>query len=200
MSTNRTRNLPFPNMSQSMVKAPRNWPLLVCLLLLGSLFSCASIKQSALSSIGKLFVGGEDNQGNSFTRDSDPELIADSLPTVLKMTELLRDAAPEDPGLNFGAGQIAVMYAGGFLQPRMEQSESFAQKKRIQARAKAMYLRGRDSIINGLGYPKYQKQDFARKFSEDNIDESLSLPPARRYAISLLGRVGLAWGFCARPV
>ena len=198
MSANFIHRLQWPNMCQGMLKVPRNCPLLVCLLSLCSLFSCASIKRSALNSIGELFIGSEDNQGNSFTRDSDPELIAASLPTVLKMTELLRDAAPKDPGLNFGAGQIAVMYAGGFLQPQMEQSESFAQRKRIQARAKAMYLRGRDSIISGLGY-KYQKQDFTRKFGEDNIDELLSMLQKEDMPYLYWGALGWLGAFALDP-
>ena len=111
------------------------------ILLSGFVFSsCASIKRSALSSVGKMFTQTEEGTGNSFTRDSDPTLVEDALPTMLKMIELLRDAAPKSPDLNFGAGQIAVMYAGGFLQPKIERLESFAQRKKIAVTNKANVL------------------------------------------------------------
>ncbi len=164
---------------------------LLAILLIGvfAFSSCASIRRAALGSIGKMFTQDSD-KGNSFTRDSDPILIENSLPTMLKMAELLRDAAPENPDLNYGAGQIAVMYAGGFLQPRMEQQDSFAEKKRIQVRTKAMYLRGRDSIIEGLRQ-RYKNRGFSRKFAADNLDELFSMMSSQDVPFLYWG--GLAW-------
>ncbi|WGK68144.1 TRAP transporter TatT component family protein [Candidatus Haliotispira prima] len=159
------------------------------LLLVLSLGSCASIKRGALSSVGKMFTGGGVN-GNSFTRDSDPILVEDALPTILKMTELMRDAVPDSPDLNFGAGQIAVMYAGGFLQPKMEQQESFSEKKKMQVRTKAMYLRGRDSIVEGLRQ-RYKSKGFEEKFQADNLDDLLYLMEEKDVPFLYWG--GLAW-------
>ena len=163
--------------------------LFVLFLPLLALSSCASIKRSALNSVGKMFTASGGN-GNSFTRDSDPILVEDALPTMLKMIELMRDAVPDSPDLNFGAGQIAVMYAGGFLQPKIEQIGSFAEKKKLQIRTKAMYLCGRDSILAGLRQ-RYKRKGFDEKFGNENLDEFMALMNEEDIAFLYWG--GLSW-------
>ena len=154
-----------------------------------TLSSCASIKRNALNSVGKMFTASDGN-GNSFTRDADPILVEDALPTMLKMIELMRDAVPDSPDLNFGAGQIAVMYAGGFLQPKIEQMSSFTEKKKLQIRTKAMYLRGRDSILEGLRQ-RYKRKGFDEKLKNQNLDDLMALMTEND--IAFLYWCGLSW-------
>ena len=98
------------------------------------------------------------------------------------------------PVWNFGAGQIAVMYAGGFLQPKLDIVESFVVKKALQARTKAMYLRGRDSILDGLRL-RHQHQGFEEKFESDNLDDWLRLMGEKDIPYLYWGELGLVGSF-----
>lgn len=158
-----------------MTLALRNGIKLAFAIILGlSLSSCSSIKDAAIGSIGQMFTSTEGSGGNSFTRDDDPELVEDSLPTFLKLLELLRDASPKNPDLYYAVGQVSIMYSGGFLQPKAEQIKSFRERKPQLERAKKFYLRGKDNIVRGLEL-RHAKNDFAAKFNANQWDELIAL-------------------------
>lgn len=166
--------------------------LLFSVLFLGA---CASIRNSALNSVGKMFTGGQGG-GNSFTKDNDPALVEAALPTFLKTLELMRDASPESPDLHFAVGQISTMYAGGFLQPKAERQQSHSQKRRELARAKNLYLRGQKNILKGLRL-RLQNSNFEAEFSSGNLDKLIGstteaeIPFLYWYALSSLAALSL---------
>lgn len=93
-----------------------------------------------------------DEGGNVFTSDNDPELIADALPFAIKMYESLLGSLPAHARLRLRTGSMYVMYANAFLQSPAElmPEEQYLQKERLMQRAKNLYLRGRDMLLDGL--------------------------------------------------
>lgn len=111
--------------------------------------SC-SIRKMAMNSVADALTtpGG----GNVFTSDNDPELIADALPFAIKMYESLLQSVPNHEGLRLRTGSLYIMYANAFLQAPSEllPEEQYLVKERLEARAKNLYLRGRDMLLQGL--------------------------------------------------
>jgi predicted anti-sigma-YlaC factor YlaD len=121
--------------------------LLVASLLLGS---CRSIEKLAVNKISDML--SSDSGVGAFTRDDDPQLVADALPFTMKMYELLMDMNPEDPALKLAAGKVFIMYANGFIQTPagMLVDEDYLQQEKMLERARKMYLRGRNYVLDGL--------------------------------------------------
>jgi predicted anti-sigma-YlaC factor YlaD len=87
-----------------------------------------------------------------FTSDNDPELVADALPFAIKLYESLLAAAPEHEGLRLRAGSLYIMYANAFLQTPadMTPKQEIETREHLLARAKNLYLRGRDMLLVAL--------------------------------------------------
>jgi predicted anti-sigma-YlaC factor YlaD len=104
-----------------------------------------------------------------FTGDNDPELVGDALPFAIKMYESLMVANPRHQGLRLQTGSLYIMYANAFLQtPATMLPEAEYQKQEFTyMRAKNLYLRGRDIILDCLEnkYPglrtALQKRNYA---------------------------------------
>ena len=114
--------------------------------------SCRSVEKLAVKKISEMM--SSDDGAGAFTRDNDPQLIADALPFALKMYEMLLDMNPEDPALNLAAGKSFIMYANGFIQTpaSMLDDDDFEQQAVMMERARKMYLRGRNYVLDGLAY------------------------------------------------
>lgn len=134
----------------------RTSQILFVLLLLMSTWSC-SIKKMALNQVANALTSSEG--GNVFTSDNDPEFIADALPFAIKMYESLLMSMPSHSALRLQTGSLYVMYANAFLQSPAEllPDEQHLQKDQMMKRAKNLYLRGRDMLLNGLDakYPGF---------------------------------------------
>lgn len=87
-----------------------------------------------------------------FASDEDPELIADALPFGLKTYEALLAQLPEHEGLLQASAEGFVSYAHGFiLGPSERLGYDEREKKRaMRARARKMFLRGRDYALHLL--------------------------------------------------
>lgn len=116
--------------------------------------SC-SIKKMAMNSVASALTSSEG--GNVFTSDNDPELIADALPFAIKMYESLLQTLPEHEGLRLHTGSLYIMYANAFLQTPSEllEEDQYQLKDQLENRAKNLYLRGRDMLLEGLDH-KYK--------------------------------------------
>jgi predicted anti-sigma-YlaC factor YlaD len=84
--------------------------------------------------------------------DNDPELIGDALPFALKLYETLLQQDPENENLLLTTGSGYTSYANAFLQTPANQlpPSEFERKERMLARAKNLYLRGRDMMLRAL--------------------------------------------------
>ena len=120
------------------------------LLLSGMLPSC-SINQLVVRRAGNVLAGASGGT-NVFTSDNDPELIAQALPLVLKLQEALLEEDPANRNLWLATASGYVSYANAFLQTpaTMLPSSEYLQKEATLARAKNLYIRGRDMALQGL--------------------------------------------------
>jgi len=120
---------------------------------------------------------------NVFTGDNDPELVGDALPFAIKFYESLLAAIPDHEGLRLRTGSLYIMYANAFLQtpadmtPRVE----IEKKEFLLQRAKNLYLRGRDLLLDGL---EKKNPPLRRELKARRYKEALS-PFARKDATAL---------------
>ncbi len=114
------------------------------------LFSGCSINKLAMNKVADILAG--DGTGSVFTSDNDPEFVGDALPFAIKMYETLLRSVPGHPGLIVTTGSLYIMYANAFLYTpaSMMKEEMYKEQDLLMARAKNLYLRGRDIILNGI--------------------------------------------------
>ena len=122
---------------------------IIAILCINLLFSC-SIKKAAVKLIANAMTSASD--GDVFMGDDDPQLIEDALPFILKLYESLLSQIPEDPKLNLSTGSSFAMYANAFVHSpaKMLPAKDFAKQNKMIKRAKKLYLRGRNYVINGI--------------------------------------------------
>ena len=119
------------------------------LLLVPALVSCSGNKL-ALRMVSDALSSS--TSGTAITGDDDPELVGDALPFALKLYEILIEKVNDNPGLYLSAGSGFIMYANAYVQTPADMlpDQEFDKKDRMTARAKKLYLRGRDYAIQGL--------------------------------------------------
>jgi predicted anti-sigma-YlaC factor YlaD len=122
-------------------------PILVMAVLLGS----CSIQEMAMDSVADM-LGGSAAGGSAFTRDDDPKLVGDALPFAMKLYETLLDSSPDHPGLLMATGQLFVMYSNAYVQTPADMLPEWEYEKQeeMYARAKSLYLRGRNYLFRGI--------------------------------------------------
>ncbi len=109
--------------------------------------SGCSIRQTAVNAIGNALAGG----GGVYASDDDPELIRDALPFGLKTFESLLEVSPEHQGLLLAAGRGFAAYAY-LIQDEADRLDEtdLRRAQDLRARARKLYLRGRDYALRGL--------------------------------------------------
>jgi len=112
------------------------------------LLSGCSIKKLAVNKIGDSLA----NSGTTFSGDDDPDLIGDALPFSLKLMESLLAESPKHRGLLFAASSGFTQYTYIYVQQPAEriETEDFAKSQELRARARRLYLRGRNYGLRGL--------------------------------------------------
>ena len=109
-----------------------------------------SLKRLAVNSV----AGMLSSSGSStvFTGEDDPQLVADALPFAMKLYESLLAQTPENTGLLLATGSMFAMYANAFVQTPagMLPETEYPQRQAAMARAKHLYLRGRDYCLKAL--------------------------------------------------
>ncbi len=131
-------------------------------------FNACSIKKLAMNTVADALT----TPGSSrvFTGDNDPELVGDALPFAIKMYESLLAANPGHRGLQLQIGSLYIMYANAFLQTpaNMLPEEEYKKQEFLLKRAKNLYLRGRDILLDSLDrkYPGFRKNLDQRKFEQ----------------------------------
>lgn len=115
---------------------------ILCFFLVSS--SC-SINQMAVRALGDAISGTADgsSNGNVFTQDDDPQLVADALPFLIKLAETLLSQDPDNDNLRVTTGSLFVMYANAFIDsPRLFLDGSqYKQKEEMKIRAVKLYKR-----------------------------------------------------------
>lgn len=121
-----------------------------------------SIKRMAVNMVGDALAGG----GTTFSSDNDPELIRDAVPFSLKLMESLLAESPHHEGLLLATASGFTQYSYAFVQQEADElREADLQRSReLQARAKKLYLRGRDYGLRGL---EVRRKGFRETFAHD---------------------------------
>lgn len=119
---------------------------LLLAVLLAAVAGC-SVKQMAVDVIGDALAEG----GTAFVSDDDPELIREALPFALKTYEALLESSPDNRNLLLASARGFAGYA--FLVEREAdeiEATDLTRARDERARAKKLYLRGRDYALRGL--------------------------------------------------
>jgi predicted anti-sigma-YlaC factor YlaD len=139
---------------------------------LASLAAC-SPKKFAVDVLGDAMSGG----GGVFASDDDPDLIREALPFGLKTYESLLEVSPEHEGLLLASARGFTVYAF-FLQKQADKLDAtdLKQARHHRARARKLYLRGRDHALRALEirYPGFLtsiRTDRARALKETEKDD-----------------------------
>jgi|WetSurMetagenome_2_1015567.scaffolds.fasta_scaffold00476_4 predicted anti-sigma-YlaC factor YlaD len=115
----------------------------------------AFIVSGCVGKIATNLVAGalsKDSGSTVFSGDDDPELVGDALPFAIKLYESLLVSSPKNPALLLAAGKSLCMYAYAFVQTPADQMSynDLAEKEEMLARAKHLYLRGRDDVLKAI--------------------------------------------------
>jgi predicted anti-sigma-YlaC factor YlaD len=145
---------------------------LTAVLAVGSFVSCGSIERAAVRSVANMLSSPEGS--GAFTSDNDPQLVGDSLPLALKLYEIILQKDPENADLAAATGKNFVMYSGAFVQMPADMLDDMHWKEADEgrARAKKLYKRGRDYLLEAL-YLKHE--DFQGLLESGDYDAAMAL-------------------------
>lgn len=160
--------------------------IVVFVVLVGT--SACSVKRFAMKQVADALTapGGS----TVFTGDNDPELVGDALPFAIKMYETLKTSLPNHRGLQLVTGSLYVMYANAFLQTPagMLTEDEYEKQEFLYKRAKNLFLRGRDILLNALD-KKYP--GFLKRLNNKQLKEAVK--PVKKEDIDLLYWAGAGW-------
>jgi predicted anti-sigma-YlaC factor YlaD len=107
-----------------------------------------SIKMMAINTLGNALADGT----SGFAKDDDPELVRDAVPFALKTIESLIDQSPKHKGLLTAACSGFTQYSYAFIQQEADfiEAQDLDRATAMRARAKKLYLRGRDYGIRAF--------------------------------------------------
>ncbi len=116
-----------------------------------------SVRKFAVKKVGDAIA----TSGTTFAADDDPQLVREAVPFSLKLIESLLAETPRHQGLLLAASRGFTQYAYAFVQEDADEMESkdLASAAELRARAKRLYLRGRNYGLRGLEvkYPGFEK-------------------------------------------
>jgi predicted anti-sigma-YlaC factor YlaD len=153
-----------------------------------ALLPACSIKKLAMNQVANALTG--ESSSTVFSGDNDPELVGDALPFAIKLYESLMVSNPGHTGLKLRTGSLYIMYANAFLQtPALMLPESeFAAQEFNYKRAKNLYLRGRDIILDALenSHPGFKQRMQKKMYTQ-------ALQSTTEKDVSLLYWAGVGW-------
>ncbi|MCX6538909.1 MAG: TRAP transporter TatT component family protein [Acidobacteria bacterium] len=120
----------------------------LCLCALALVHTGCSIKMMAINTLGNALAEGS----SGFAKDDDPELVRDAVPFALKTIESLIDQSPKHKGLLTAACSGFTQYSYAFIQQEADfiEAQDLERATAMRARAKKLYLRGRDYGIRAF--------------------------------------------------
>ncbi len=136
---------------------------------------------------------GGGGESTVFTGDNDPQLVGDALPFALKLYESLLEMSPEHRGLQLTTGSGFIMYANAFIQgpAGMLTVEEYEKQAEMFVRAKKLYIRGRDILLNSLD-KKYS--GFRKALEEGNAEKIKTiLASMKKEDVPFLYWAGAGW-------
>lgn len=115
-----------------------------------------------------------------YLTEDDPELVRESMPSNLKMLELLINQSPEDPRLLLSAAQAFTMYGHAFIQRDAEimmSHNNLDEATRLRERSKKLFSRAKGYAFRALEstYPGFWEsystdpEETLRKIGENDV-------------------------------
>lgn len=155
----------------------------LALLAISGLSGC-SMRQVATNYVADSLAG----DANVFASDEDPDLIREAIPFGLKTYESFLAATPTHKGLLLAAARGFTVYAY-LIQDEADRldTDDLIRARLLRARAKKLYLRGRDYALRGLDV---DHPGFSVKFREDPVRTLASRNPED---VDFLYWAGLSW-------
>ncbi len=132
-----------------------------------------SINVLAVRAVSGVLTGSGGGGGDVFTGEDDPELVGDALPFAMKLYESLLAADPENPDLLLATGRIFVIFANAFVQTPADMLEASAVEEQaaMRARAKRLFLRGREYALRGL---ELRRPGFRADLASGRVEAALA--------------------------
>jgi predicted anti-sigma-YlaC factor YlaD len=126
-------------------RASRLLCLTGCLAVLGG---CSMVKSMAVKTVASTLA----ESGDVFTRDDDPELVADAIPFALKLDESLLESTPKYGPLLLATCTNFTEYAFAFVQSTadIERFDHYEEGVRLNDRALGLYLRAHGYCMRAL--------------------------------------------------
>jgi len=167
-----------------MTPSPRAAAAIVLALSLGA----CSIEKLAVKKAAGMLSGS--SSADVFSTDNDPEFVGDALPFAIKLYETLLASVPEHDGLRLRTGSLYIMYANAFVQTPADMTprRDLETKEVLLARAKNLYLRGRDILFVAL---EKKNPLIRRHLKERRYTEAMA--PFKKADASLLYWTALGW-------
>ncbi len=140
----------------------------LCVTLLAT--SGCSVRNKAVSALAEALSG---NTSLVFTGESDPVLVEESFPFILKAYEALIEQQPENRSLLAATGKAFTLYTFAFVQSPADMLDETrgSQRKAMQDRAKMLYQRGRDYLFDAL---ELSHPDIRTAIIKGNADSALA--------------------------
>ena len=159
----------------------------VATVLVLSLGAC-SIEKLALKKVAGMLSAPSST--DVFSTDNDPDLVGDALPFAIKLYETLLASLPANDGLRLRTGSLYIMYANAFIEAPADMTprRELETKEYLLARAKNLYLRGRDILFKSLERknPRIRQQLKDRRYED-------AMRPFGKADTSLLYWTALGW-------
>ncbi len=147
-----------------------------------------SVEKLALKKVAGMLTGPSGT--DVFSSDNDPDFVGQALPFAIKLYESLLASLPANDGLRLRTGSLYIMYANAFIETPADLTprRNAETKDYLLARAKNLYLRGRDILFVALERknPSILRQLRDRKYAE-------AMAPFGREDADLLYWTALGW-------
>ena len=155
-------------------------------LLVAAACGCATVKRVAINKLGDSLA----DSGTTYTADDDPDLVGAALPFSLKLVEGLLSQTPKHRGLLFTAASGFTEYAYAFVQQDADtlEPENVERAAELRARARRLYLRGRDYGLRGL---ETRHRGFTQALG---TDPKTTVRQASKADVAMLYWTAASWG------
>jgi predicted anti-sigma-YlaC factor YlaD len=140
--------------------------------------------------LGSVFNSAGDSISAIYLSENDPDLVRESLPTNMKLIELLIQQSPGNPALLTSACQVFTVYAYAFILRDAEivMDENFSESRRLAKRGKKLLLRARDY---GMEAFEAKYPGFGKSYASD---PKSALTKVSNEDLSLLYWTAASWG------
>ncbi|MFL3050763.1 MAG: TRAP transporter TatT component family protein [Candidatus Neomarinimicrobiota bacterium] len=140
--------------------------------------------------MGNILGSASDGISAIYLSENDPELVRESLPTNMKLIELLIHQSPNNPELLTAACQAFTVYAYSFVlrDAEIAMDEDFSSARKLYSRSGNLLKRAKDYGMKALdaSYPGFIKSY--------NSDPKIALSKTNESNISTLYWTAAAWG------